>query len=408
MMRSMFAGVSGLRSHQTMMDVVGNNIANVNTAGFKSAQVTFEEAFAQTLQGPSGSGNNRGGTNPLQIGLGVKVASIDGVFTQGGTQVTGRPTDLAISGDGFFILEQDGQRVYTRAGSFRWDESGNLVAPGGYLVQGWEAAADGTIATETEVGRLTLPLSQVIDPVETSTAQIGGNLSADLAVGDIHNTSIVTYDSLGDAHELLLTFTKTGTNSWDLDAEMDGNTVTLSATTVTFDTAGNLTSAGTITASGYTPPGADPIDITIDFQSSAPLVQFGGTSTAEAFDQDGNAIGYLTNFFIGSNGTISGQFSNGETKVLGMIATATFSNPAGLIRVGETHFEASVNSGSSLIGEPGLGTRGAITAGALEMSNVDLAQEFTNLIIAQRGFQANSRVITTSDEVLADLVNIKR
>ncbi len=218
----------------------------------------------------------------------------------------------------------------------------------------------------------------------------------------------MTYDSLGEAHELLLTFTKTGVNTWDVVGEIEGNAVALSNSTVSFDTTGQLTSPSVITASGYTPPGADPISIDINLASEAPLVQFGGATTAEAYQQDGNAIGYLTNFFIGGNGTVSGQFSNGETKVLAMIATATFTNPSGLIRVGQTHFEASVNSGEPLIGEPGRGTRGAITASALEMSNVDLAQEFTNLIIAQRGFQANSRVITTSDEVLADLVNIKR
>jgi flagellar hook protein FlgE len=404
----MFAGVSGLRSHQTMMDVVGNNIANVNTAGYKSAQVTFEETLAQTLQGPAGAGVSRGGTNPLQIGLGVKVASIDGVFTQGATQVTGRPTDLAISRDGFFMLELDGERVYTRAGSFRWDESGNLVAPGGYLVQGWTADDQGNIATQTAVSQINLPLSQVIEPVETSVVDVGGNLSADFLVGDSHTTSIVTYDSLGESHELLLSFTKTGANTWDVSAEMDGNALTLSTTTAVFDTNGNLTSPSTISLSGYTPPGADPIAVDIDLAGSAPIVQFGGGSTAESFDQDGNAIGFLSNFSIAENGTISGQFSNGETKVLAMVATATFNNPSGLIRNGKTHFQASTNSGAPLIGEPGSGNRGLVAGGALEMSNVDLAQEFTNLIIAQRGFQANSRVITASDEVLSDLVNLKR
>ena len=319
MMRSMFAGVSGLRSHQTMMDVVGNNIANVNTAGYKSAQVTFEEALAQTLQGPAGAGTARGGTNPLQIGLGVKVSSIDGVFTQGATQVTGRPTDLAISGDGFFMLELDGKRVYTRAGAFRWDESGNLVAPGGFLVQGWLADAQGNLATQTAVGKINLPLSQVIEPVETSQLLIGGNLTVDAAVGDVHTTSIVTYDSLGEAHEVIVDFTKAGANSWTVAATMDGNALTLGSTTVTFDTDGTLTSSGTIAASGYTPPGADPIALTLNLGGSAPLVQYGGPATAESYDQDGNAIGFLTNFSIAENGTISGQFSNGETKVLAMI-----------------------------------------------------------------------------------------
>ena len=163
-----------------------------------------------------------------------------------------------------------------------------------------------------------------------------------------------------------------------------------------------------MTASPTPPTGADPIDIDVVLDGNSPLVQFGGSSSAESIDQNGNAIGFLTDFSIASNGTISGQFSNGETKVLAMIATATFNNPSGLIRAGETRFEASVNSGQPLIGEPGNGNRGMLSSGALEMSNVDLAQEFTNLIIAQRGFQANSRVITASDEVLADLVNLKR
>jgi flagellar hook protein FlgE len=408
MMRSMFAGVSGLRSHQTMMDVVGNNIANVNTAGYKSAQVTFEEALAQTLQGPAGAGTARGGTNPLQIGLGVNVASIDGVFTQGAIQVTGRPTDLAVSGDGFFMLEQEGARVYTRSGSFRWDESGNLVGSGGFLVQGWTADNAGNIATQTAVSSINLPLSQVVDPVETDTVEIGGNLSSDYEIGDTHTTSIVTYDSIGDAHELLVEFTKTGANAWTASASMDGNALTLSSTAMTFDTNGDLTSAGTISLSGYTPPGAGAIAIDLELAGSGPLVQFGGSSTAESFDQNGNAIGFLNNFAIAENGTITGQFSNGETKVLAMIATATFNNPSGLIRDGDTHFTSSVNSGEPIVGEPGTGNRGLVAAGALEMSNVDLALEFTNLIIAQRGFQANGRVITATDEILADLVNLKR
>jgi len=408
MMRSMFAGVSGLRSHQTMMDVVGNNIANVNTAGFKSAQITFGEAMAQTLQGPAGAGLESGGTNPLQIGLGVRVASIDGVFTQGAIQITGRPTDIAIQGDGFFILEDGSGREYTRAGTFRWDESGNLVAPGGQLVQGWLADDVGDLQTQTAIQGITLPLSQVIEPVETSVVQIGGNISADAAIGDIHTTSIVVYDSLGEPQELLVEFEKTAANTWGITATMNGTNLTLSSGSVTFDSDGNLTSAGSISVGGYTPPGASPLNLSLSLNSKSPLVQFGGTWSAESIDQNGNAIGFLTDFAIASNGTISGQFSNGETKVLAMIATATFNNPSGLIRAGETRFAASVNSGQPLIGGPGDGNRGMLASGALEMSNVDLAQEFTNLIIAQRGFQANSRVITASDEVLADLVNLKR
>ncbi len=298
--------------------------------------------------------------------------------------------------------------MFTRAGTFRWDESGNLVAPGGQLVQGWLADAGGNVQTQTAVDSINLPLSQVIDPVETTTIELGGNLSSDAAITDTHTTSIVVYDSLGEPQELLVEFEKTAANTWSAAATMDGNALTLSSTGVTFGTDGTLSSGGTITISGYTPPGADPFSVDIVLGGSSPLVQFGGTSSAESMDQDGNAIGFLTDFSIASNGTIAGQFSNGETKVLAMIATATFNNPSGLIRAGETRFEASVNSGQALIGEPGNGNRGMLASGALEMSNVDLAQEFTNLIIAQRGFQANSRVITASDEVLADLVNLKR
>ncbi len=408
MMRSMFSGVSGLRSHQSMMDVVGNNIANVNTVGFKKPQVTFQEALNQTLRGPGGPGDGRGGSNPIQIGLGVRLASIDGIFTQGASQVTGRPTDLAISGEGFFILEMDGARVYSRAGSFGWDQSGNLVAPGGFRVQGWVADGQGAINTQTAVSGIKLPLSQVIEPAQTGQVQLGGNLPVDAAIGAVHRTSIVTYDSLGGTHELIVEFEKTAANTWSVTGSMNGTAVTLAPATVTFDTSGNLTSAGTLAVSGYTPPGAEPIAIDVVLDGAAKLVQFGGPGTAESYDQDGNAIGFLTNFSIADNGAITAQFSNGQTKVMGMIATASFNNPAGMVRVGETNFAASNNSGEPLIGEAGTGNRGRMAAGALEMSNVDLALEFTNLIIAQRGFQANSRMITASDEVLSDLVNLKR
>jgi flagellar hook protein FlgE len=408
MMRSMFSGVSGLRAHQTMMDIVGQNIANVNTAGYKSSQVTFQEALTQTLAGPSGAGTTRGGTNPLQIGLGVKVASIDGVFTQGATQVTGRPTDLAVQGDGFFVLERGGQRVYSRAGSFRFDETGNLVAPGGFLVQGWAADTAGNIQSQTAVGALQLPLSQVVDPVITSAVTLGGNLSSDLAVGDSQQTSIVIYDSLGEARELLVDITKTAANTWGIAGSVDGNAVTLSTTTITFNTDGSLAAPASIAVSGWTPPGADPLSFDLDLAGTGGLVQFGGPVTAAATNQDGNPIGFLSDFAISQNGLITGQFSNGESKVLAQIATAVFSNPSGLQRLGESNFSSTVNSGQALIGEPGGGSRGQVSAGALEMSNVDLALEFTNLIIAQRGFQANSRIITASDEILQDLVNIKR
>ena len=221
MMRSMFAGISGLRSHQTMMDVVGNNISNVNTAGFKSSVVTFQEALSQTIQGPPAAGADTGGANPIQIGLGVKVGSIDAVFTQGATQVTGRSTDLAIQGDGFFVLDTAGSREYTRAGNFSFDSDGNLVGNGGTRVMGWLADSTGVIDMSASIQQLQIPLSQVIDPVITTTVEVGGNLPANTPVGEAATTSIPVFDSLGNPHELLLRFTNNAPNDWTLTGEID-------------------------------------------------------------------------------------------------------------------------------------------------------------------------------------------
>jgi flagellar hook protein FlgE len=203
-------------------------------------------------------------------------------------------------------------------------------------------------------------------------------------------------------------FTKNASNTWDVTAGVNGTGYTLAPAQVTFASDGTLSSASPLVFSGFTPSGADPLSFDIDLAGSSPLVQFGGPSSAEAFRKDGRAIGVLRGFAISDDGSITGQFSNGQTMTLGAIATASFANPAGLTRMGNSNFSTTVNSGEALIGQPSTGNRGSLSAGSLEMSNVDLAQEFTNLIIAQRGFQANSRVITASDELLADLVNLKR
>jgi flagellar hook protein FlgE len=408
MMRSMFAGVSGLRNHQTMMDVVGNNIANVNTTGFKASQVTFAEAISQTLSGASASTLTRAGINPTQIGLGTSLGSIDRVFTQGASQVTGRTTDLAIQGDGFFIVERDGERSYTRSGVFNFDDVGNLTATGGQRVQGWLADNLGVIDNNRPVAKIVLPTGQLVDPDPTTNVNIGGNLSGDLSIGEGLQSSITIYDSLGASHEAQFTFTKAGVNSWTLTAEIAGNVLTVADPTVTFDGTGTLTSGSVTTLTGYTPPGANPLSFTVDLTSGANLAQYGGQSNMEARSADGSAIGTLIGYSIGEDGAIEGQFSNGKTQLLAQLATAVFANNGGLLHSGDGNFRSTTQSGAPLIGETGTSGRGLLSAGTLEMSNVDLAREFTNLIIAQRGFQANSRVITTSDELLADLVNLKR
>lgn len=408
MMRSMFSGVSGLRNHQTMMDVVGNNIANVNTAGFKTSQVTFAEAIAQTLSGAGGSTSTRSGVKPSQIGLGANLGSIDRVFTQGASQVTGRSTDLAIQGDGFFIAANGAERFYTRAGVFSFDNNGNMATAGGMVVQGWIADANGVVDSNRPVGGIRIPVGQLVEPEPTTTVQLGGNLSADSAVGDAVQSSISVFDSLGAAHEVQVVFTKTADNAWTTTASVDGNAVAVDVPAVTFDGTGALTSSAVLSITGFTPPGANPMAFTVDLTTGADLVQYGGQNTMEARFADGGAIGRLVGYTIGEDGTVAGQFSNGKNVTLARVATAVFASPGGLLQKGDGNFISTTQTGPPLIGDPGSGSRGVLAAGTLEMSNVDLAKEFTNLIIAQRGFQANSRVISTSDEMLADLVNLKR
>jgi flagellar hook protein FlgE len=284
MLRSLFAGISGLRVNQTMLDVTGNNIANANTIGFKGSSTVFQDTLSQMLTGAAGTAPPRGGSNPIQVGLGVQLAATSTNFNQGSAQTTGRPTDLMIQGDGFFVTQKGEELLYTRAGSFTFDETGTLVTPTGNRVMGY------------------------------------------------------LLDANGDA--------------------IKGNLVPL-----TLDAANAVPAAG----------------------------------TAE-----------LASYSIGSDGKIRGIFDDGVQREMGQVAMADFNNPMGLEKVGETSFRASANSGAPELGVAAEGRLGTLIGGALEMSNVDLAAEFTNLILAQRGFQASSRVITTSDSVLEELVNIKR
>jgi flagellar hook protein FlgE len=338
----------------------------------------------------------------------LAIAAIYGVFSQGASQVTGRRTDVGIQGDGFFVVEANGERFYTCSGSFSFDEDGNWVGAGSQRVQGWVADAAGNIDVTRPIDDLTIALGDVIDPHATEELEFGGNLSSDAAVGDEVNTSMTVFDSLGTGHEVTLTFTKTGANAWSASAGIGATAYAVAPATLTFDATGALTSAPTLTFGGFTPPGADPLWFDLVLDGDAPLVQFAGQASAQALRQDGIAIGFLSNFTIGDDGSINGQFNNGENRVLGAIATADFANPEGLMRVDDSNFAVTNNSREPQVRLPGFGTRGLLAAGTLEMSNVDLAQEFTNLIIAQGGFQANSRVITTSDELLQELVNLKR
>jgi flagellar hook protein FlgE len=418
----MFSAISGLRAHQTMMDTVGNNIANVNTVGFKSSTTVFEDTLSQVLRNGSAPTATTAGTNPAQVGLGVKVASIATNFSQGSTQNTGRSTDFMISGDGFFMTKSGNEDLYTRAGSFDFDGTGNLVTPDGGILQGW-TAINGVVNTNGPVGNLSIPYGQNMPPAATSNSSVAGNLSADAVPTDAPvQTQVTMYDSLGNPHQVSYVFQKTATaNTWSLNVlDAQGNSMlpttpgpppVTTLQSVTFNSTGAMTSPAGKTFS-FTPPAATypswPGGVSVDLSS---VTQFGGKNTAIATTPAagaGSALGTLESFALGNDGTITGVYSNGLRRPLGQLALATFTNPGGLTKAGGTSYRVGDNSGNALVGVAGTGGRGTLSAGALEMSNVDLSQEFTGLIIAQRGFQANSKVITTSDQILNDLVNMKQ
>jgi flagellar hook protein FlgE len=401
MLRSLFSGISGLRSHQTMLDVTGNNIANVNTTGFKSSQTQFQDALSQVVQNASGAqAGTTGGTNPAQVGLGVRVAGVTTNFTQGASQLTGRSTDMMIQGDGFFAVRKGTDTFYTRAGGFDFDATGQMVLPGeGALVQGW-AAKNGVIDTNSPLTDLRVPAGTLMGAVATTSATYEGNLQSDAATGTVIARAVTAYDSTGVERQVTLTFTKAA-GAWTLGAT-DG-TANAGPFPVTFDpTTGALNPAASgLAGTGNFALGA----VTVDLSK---VTGFAGVQTIAASTQDGHSAGTLQAFSLGADGTITGSFSNGLKQAIGRIALANFTNPAGLEKAGGSLFRTTVNSGNAQVGAAGTGGRGGLAGGALEMSNVDLSSEFTNLIIAQRGFQANSRVITTSDEVLQELVNLKR
>jgi flagellar hook protein FlgE len=408
MLRSMFSAISGLRAHQVMMDVIGNNIANVNTVGFKSGRVNFQDILSQTFRGASAPNGGLGSVNPAQVGLGVSVAGIDVLHTQGNLQSTGRLTDMAIQGDGMFVLSDGQRQYYTRDGSFDISLDGSLVNPAiGMKVQGWVADAAGVVDTTTSTTNVMIPLGQRTTALATSTSTLRGNLDAGATIGSTASTTINVFDTLGVRHSVKVTFTKTAANDWSWAAATDPTdpgTTTASTGTATFTSGGMLSaSTGTVDlafTNGATTPVSVPLDLT-------QMTQFSGNSAVSG-TTNGFTSGTLVTFTIGAGGDITGVYTNGQTQLLGQIAMAAFVNPGGLLRQGQNLFGESSASGTASIGEPGVSGRGSVTTGALEMSNVDLATQFTGMITAERGFQANGRVITTSDEMLQELVNLKR
>ena len=413
MLRAMSSALSGLRNHQAMLDVVGNDIANVSTIGFKSSTTVFSDVLTQTLQGASAPGGATAGTNPVQIGLGSRLAGTVQSFTQGSLQRTGRSTDMAIQGDGFFVVQNGNEQMYTRAGAFTLDPQGTLCTLDGMTVQGWQADALGAVNNNQPVSPLHIRIGDTIPPQQTTNAIIGGNLSANAAVGDVITKTITAFDQQGTAVPLTLSMTKTATDQWTVSGTY-GNPATAFAMTdnvLTFSPAGELVGPadrGIDIAAGVIPgmTGAVTLDLGAA-GSTGRLTQFAGNATVNVLDQNGYASGELQSYNVGQDGTIIGNYSNGRAKPIAQVALAVFANAEGLERAGGA-WRATPNSGLAQVGAGGAGGRGLLSSGTVEMSNVDLAEEFTRLIVAQRGFQGNARVITTSDEVLQEVINLRR
>lgn len=409
MMRSMFSGVSGLRTHQLMLDVVSNNIANVNTTGFKSSRVLFADTLSQTLRDASGGAFEEVSVNPLQVGLGVTVKSTAATFTTGSLQLTDRPLDTAIAGDGFFVVRVGPDKLYTRAGSFAVDSKKQLVDGTGGILQGWMFQPDGSIQTTTATGAINLGTYATLPATPTSQLTVKGGLSAGTPVGGVVETLTKVVDGLGTQSQVLLRFTKTSATDWNMEG-LDTNGVSLGTTPLTFSVAdGSLTAPLTPPTMTLNPQsGAAPVTFTVDLGSGPTGLHHFGNSSSLSLSQDGKEAGELRDFGISEGGVITGRYSNGQLKDIAQIAMARFNNNEGLIKTGELHYRQSAVSGEPQVGTAGQNATGTIKAGVLEMSNVDLAREFTDLILAQRGFQASSRVITTSDEMIQELVNLKR
>lgn len=435
---AIFSGVTGLLAFQRRLDVIASNIANVNTTGYRSSRVLFQDLFSQTLQGARAPLGTFGGNNPIQIGLGVRLATIDINFGQGSLVTTGVSSDLAIQGAGFFVLSDGITDLYTRDGSFAVNADGFLMDPAtGFLVQGFGLDINGVVDVEGVPGSLSVPVGGTATVRATTVATLVGNLDSDATVGDIVTRTIRIFDSLGTARDIDLTFTKRAQvddgsgpplfNAWEWSAVFTGTDVSnvpVGETGVMlFDSSGALSNVGSVTGGGaFTALAGDavtipvglftgasipttPFDFDLDFSA---ITELSALSDLTLSNQDGFPRGVLESFNIGEGGTINGVFTNGLTQVLGQVAIGTFSNVGGLERRGSNLFRETPASGTAQVGVAGSGGRGTVSGGVLEGSNVDLATEFSNMIITQRGFQANARTITAADTLLQETVNLVR
>lgn len=434
MMSSMTAAISGLKAHQTRMDVISNNIANVNTIGYKASRVTFKEAYSRQLSSASAPNKELGigGINPKQVGLGVNLNSVTTNYTTGSIDTTDSSLDIAIDGEGYLIVKNNdaGEYLFTRAGSLGIDPLGNLVTASGAKVYGWSSYMMTDEGVDFNEELQVQPINvfhdnfngykDAIEPQATSKIEITGNINLDTNTDIVVPASI--YDSYGSEYTIEIAFTKNGVNEWTYTISDGTGTETvfddITGSIKFDDTAGNIGNVLEITDEAGDPLTDNLINQDIEFKTGnldkinvtfdiSKITQYDSATSATIYDADGYTAGTLVDYSIGEDGVLTGVYSNGEQQPLAKIGLATFSNEQGLKKVEGGLYAQTSNSGifNAISANT---TAGAFVSSALELSNVDLSTEFTDMIITQRGFQANSKIISTSDELLQELVNLKR
>lgn len=422
MFTSFSTALSALSAQSTAVDVVGNNLANLNTPGFKTSVVYFRDLVTQSLGA---------GLGETQVGFGTGRPLTIRQFSQGAIQASTGLLDAAIQGDGFFpVRNSQGQMLYTRAGNFQVDLSGNLLTNTGERVQGWTTidAVTGNVNTSGPIGDIVVPVGALQTPVPTTGFTVDLNLDASALEGpsSAFSTPMEVVDSLGGSHVLTINFQKTAPNTWQYDISIPGAEVTDGTAgtpapipgasgTLTFGADGKLTDPTADTPVTFSIAGLanGAMDIPITWSlhratGAGRITQFGQPSAVSANAQNGSPAAQLVRVGLSDGGKILAQFSNGQQTMVGQVAMASIRNPESLIASGNNNFQLSARTATPAIGVPGTGGRGTILGGAIEYSTVDIAREFTNLIVLQRGYQANSRVITTVDEMSQETINLKR
>ncbi len=411
------ASLSGLNANQQKLSVIGNNLANLNTVGFKASSVQFMDLVSQNVGGSS--------ANPMQVGLGVTTGAISPNFTQGGLETTGVNSHVAIQGRGFFIVGTgSNDRSYTRAGDFSFDADGRLVSAEGLPVQGYTQVdpLTGAIVTTGQPSDVLIPPGVLRAPGATTNFSTVSNLNAQAAVGATFTASVQIFDALGAEHVATITYTNTGPGAWGYDISVDGADVTggtagtpvsIGTGNVTFGPTGIMTApaADVVVTSPAWANGAAPTNFTWDLydaNNQPTLTGFAATSATSSKTQNGYAAGTMNPITIDSDGNIQASVGAGRTVVIAQLAIANFNNPQGMQKLGANRFAETQTSGIANVGVANTGGRGSVAGSALEQSNVDIAQEFTQMILAQRGYQANSRSITVADELLVETLNLKR